>query len=87
MRPHKILKYLIRSAAILSTITFAGAALADDPLNYPPFKWYPLFPTKTADKTAAPSKAGQQGPQKDFSQGKQLNKQWYDGDFSGMDDD
>lgn len=87
MSLHKISKYLIGFTAILSTLTLAGTALADDPLNYPPFKWYPLFPTKAVEKPAAPSKPNQQGPQKDFSQGKQLNKQWYDGDFSGMDDD
>jgi hypothetical protein len=90
---------LLASASALSFIA-TGAARADDPLKYPPFNWNfndaPVVIGAKADKPAeakGDTKKGKKattnnnGPQTDFSQGKDKSKQWYDGDFNGLDDD
>ena len=59
-------------------------AHADNPLKYPPFSWPADNPdqprTSNRQKTAKPGKT-------DLYQNKDETKQWYDGDFMGMDDD
>ena len=85
---------LLASASAFSFIV-TGAARADDPLKYPPFNWNfndgPVTIGKKADKPAESPKGKKgdknSGPQTDFSQGKDKSKQWYDGDFNGLDDD
>ena len=59
-------------------------AYADDPLKYPPFSW----PVDKAEKPGPSDrqKAAKQG-KPDFNQHKDETKQWYDGDFMGLDDD
>lgn len=88
MKISKILKCGLAVTTICSSFGLATIARADNPLDYPPFKWYPLLPEP---KAAQPAKASadkqNSGPQTNFSQGKDKSKQWYDGDFNGLDDD
>jgi len=89
---------LLASASAFSFIA-TGAARADDPLKYPPFNWnFNDGPVAIGPKAAKPTETkgdtkgkktttNNNGPQTDFSQGKDKNKQWYDGDFNGLDDD
>ncbi len=72
--------------AALATFSMGGInmAQAQDPLKYPPFSW----PSDTAEKPARPEKKAAPKPEKlDIYQSKDASKQWYDGDFLGMDDD
>ena len=89
---------LLASASAFSFFA-TSAARADDPLKYPPFNWNfndgPVVVGPKAEKPAeakADTKKGKKtstnnGPQTDFAQGKDKSKQWYDGDFNGLDDD
>ena len=84
----KLKKMAIVTTAASIVFAFSGAARADDPLKYPPFTWPSASPENKAE-AASPAKKGKKdnGPQRDFSQGKDKSKQWYDGDFDGLDDD
>ena len=69
---------LLTIFALYSTLAFA-----DNPLDYPPFKWYPLLPpakVEAKNSTSNPAKP-------DIYQNKDKTKQWYEGDFIGLDDD
>ena len=86
---------LLATAGAFSFIA-ATAAKADDPLKYPPFNWNfndgpvvigPKPAEKPADAKKGKKNPADNGPQRDFSQGKDKSKQWYDGDFNGLDDD
>lgn len=76
----------IAVATALATFSFAAidAARADDPMNYPPFSW-------PSDKPAKPSTSEKKESVKpvkpDIYQSRDASKQWFDGDFLGMDDD
>jgi hypothetical protein len=72
--------------AALTTFTIGGInmAQAQDPLKYPPFSW----PSEKAEKPAPPERKVAPKPGKpDIYQNRDASKQWYDGDFLGMDDD
>jgi hypothetical protein len=85
---------LLASASAFSLIA-TGAARADDPLKYPPFNWNfndgPITIGKKADKPAEAKKGKKDpkdsGPQTNIYQGTDKTKQWYEGDFNGLDDD
>lgn len=73
-------------AFALTIFLFEGShvARADDPENYPPFSWpsdKPVKPPPSERKNSVkPGKT-------DIYQSRDASKQWFDGDFLGMDDD
>ena len=85
---------LLASASAFSLIA-TTVAKADDPLKYPPFNWSfndgpVVIGPKPAEKPAEAKKGkntpANNGPQRDIMQGKDKTKEWYDGDFNGLDD-
>jgi hypothetical protein len=74
--------------ALFLNIVCASSALADNPLDYPPFKWYPLLPEpKSAKPDQVKADKQNNSVQTNIMQNKNKSKQWYEGDFMGMDDD
>ena len=82
MKSRKIAK--VAFSAALATLTFGviGEARADDPLKYPPFSWPSDAPAAKQEKKNAGKPA-----KPDVYQTTDEKKQWYDGDFLGLDDD
>lgn len=80
-----IIKLAFIASLVASLFYGIDKAMADDPLKYPPFSW----PSDQPEK--APSSGGRKDSVKsrkpDIYQNRDATKQWYDGDFLGMDDD
>ncbi len=77
-------RIMISAAALGFALALSTSARADDPLNYPPFSWPSDHPAGPVKK---PKKVSPGREKEDIYQNKNLQKQWYDGDFMGMDDD
>lgn len=80
----RIAKLVFSAAFAAFSLGGVDKARADDPLSYPPFSWPSDKPDKSSPArgkdTAKPGKPN-------IYQNKDETKQWYDGDFLGMDDD
>ena len=85
MKTSTMTKLAFSTALAAFSFGAVNLAHADDPLKYPPFSW----PSdKPAAEPAQPEKktAGKPG-KTDIYQTRDEKKQWYDGDFMGLDDD
>ena len=88
MKVSNIIRWGLATTAICVSFGLTSVAHADNPLDYPPFKWYPLFPeSKEVRQGQSNSDKSNGGPQTNIMQNKNKSKQWYEGDFMGMDDD
>lgn len=80
----RILIFFYTVALALLSPGLIAMAHADDPLKYPPFSW----PADNPDQPRTVDRRKAVKPGKpDLYQNKDETKQWYDGDFMGMDDD
>lgn len=80
---------MITKITFITTLaTFSSGTIhvakADDPLKYPPFSWPAEDNVKSSPSV---SKKSVKPGKTDFYQTKDESRQWYDGDFLGMDDD
>ena len=77
-------KFALTTALAIFSTGEINVAQAQDPLKYPPFSW----PSEEAERPTPPEKKVAPKPGKpDIYQSRDAAKQWYDGDFLGMDDD
>ena len=77
--------FIVGLVFVLSSISpcVIDVAHADDPLKYPPFSW----PVDKSDQSRSSDRKAAKSGKPDLYQNKDETKQWFDGDFMGLDDD